>query len=60
MNYIALALALLQSVLASAKIGNAEQAIITGIEEALAKLASVQGSDVTYQQLEELRSKVTW
>ncbi len=60
MTWIALALSLLQTVLSSAKIGNAEQEVIAGIEAAVAKLLSVEGSNVTYQQLEDLRSKNTW
>ncbi len=60
MGYLALALSLLQTVLASAKASNAAQEEVDGIEQALQKLMSVQGSDVTYQQLEDLRSKTTW
>lgn len=60
MDYIALGLSLLQTVLASAKVGQAEQAIITLIESAIAKLASVEGSAVTFQQLEDLRLKKTF
>ncbi len=60
MTWIALALSLLQTVLSSAKIGNAEQEVIAVIEAAVAKLLSVKGSNVTYQQLEDLRSKSTW
>ena len=60
MIWIGLALQLLQTVLASAKAGSAAQEVIAGIEQALAKLTEVQGSDVSYQQLEDLRSKPTW
>lgn len=55
MDYVALALSLLQTVLASAHAGQATQDAITALEAAVAKLLSVQGSDVTYAQLESLR-----
>jgi hypothetical protein len=60
MNYVALALALLQSVLTSAKVGNAEVAVIANIEAAIAKLLETEGSAVTYAQLESLRTKTTF
>lgn len=60
MDFIALALSLLQTVLASAKVGQAEQAVVQTIQDAMTKLLSVQGSDVTYQELESLRSTKTF
>ena len=36
------------------------QQAITGIEAAILKLQEVQGSDVTYEQLESLRIEKTW
>jgi hypothetical protein len=60
MDYVALALSLLQTVLASAQVGKAEQEIIAVIQDAITKLSTVEGSTVTYQQLESLRSKVTF
>lgn len=60
MDFIALALSLLQTVLASAKVGQAEQAVVQTIQDAMTKLLSVQGSDVTYQELESLRSAKTF
>ena len=60
MNYVALGLSLLQTVLASAKAGQAEQSAIAVIEAAITKLLEVEGSDVTYQQLESLRVKPTF
>lgn len=55
MDYVALALSLLQTVLASAHVGNASQDVIVALEAAVAKILGVQGSDVTYKQLEDLR-----
>lgn len=55
MDYVALALSLLQTVLASAHAGNAAVDTITTLEAAVAKILSVQGSDVSYKQLEDLR-----
>ena len=60
MEYLALALSLLQTVLASAQKGNAEQSIIANVQAAMQALAAVEGTSVTYQQLEDLRVKATF
>lgn len=60
MGYLALAIQLLESVLASAKVGNAEQQVLEGLQAAIDKMAATQGTDVTYAQLESLRTKTTW
>jgi DNA-binding Xre family transcriptional regulator len=60
MDYIALALSLLQTALASAQAGKAEQEVIAVLQSAMQKLLQTEGSNVTFQQLESLRSKTTW
>lgn len=60
MNWIALALSLLQTVLASAQVGKAEQAVIDNLQAAMKKLLEVEGSDVTFEQLEGLRTSAKW
>ena len=57
---ISLVLVLLQSILSAAKLGGIAPDIIANIEAAIANLLKVQGSDVTYQQLESLRVKTEW
>jgi hypothetical protein len=57
---IALVLTLLQSVLASAKVGGVPVEIIALIEAAVNNLLTVQGKPVTYSQLEDLRVKTEW
>lgn len=60
---IQLALGLLQVVLGNLKSGtitDALQQAIAGIEAAIANLENVQGTPVTYDQLEALRIKPTW
>lgn len=57
---IALVLSLLQSVLAAAKVGGVPAEVVTLIEGAVANLLKVQGTDVTYSQLESLRVTTTW
>lgn len=57
---IALALSLLQSVLTAAKIGGVPAEVITLIEGAVQNLLKVQGTDVTYSQLESLRVTTEW
>lgn len=57
---VSLILALLQSVLASAKVGGVAPEVIANIEAAVANLLKVQGSDVTYAQLESLRVTTKW
>jgi len=57
---ISLVLALLQSVLESAKIGGVAPEVIANIEAAVANLLTVQGTPVTYAQLEGLRVTTKW
>lgn len=60
---IQLALGLLQVVLGNLKTNNATNALdttIAGIEAAIAELATVQGTPVTYSQLESLRVEPKW
>jgi len=57
---ISLVLALLQSVLESAKIGGVAPEVIANIEAAVANLLAVQGTPVTYAQLEGLRVTTKW
>jgi len=57
---ISLVLALLQSVLESAKIGGIAPEVIANIEAAVANLLVVQGTPVTYAQLEGLRVTTKW
>ena len=57
---ISLVLTLLESVLASAKIGGVAPEVITNIEAAVANLLAVQGSPVTFAQLENLRVTTKW
>ena len=55
-----LVLTLLQSVLASAKVGGLAPDVIANIEGAVASLLAVQGTPVTYAQLEGLRVTTKW
>lgn len=57
---ISLVLTLLQSVLSSAKVGGVPAEVVALIEAAVANLMKVQGTDVTYSQLESLRVKTEW
>lgn len=57
---ISLVLTLLQSILSSAKAGGIAPEVLGYIEAAVANLLKVQGSDVTYSQLEGLRVKTQW
>jgi hypothetical protein len=57
---IDLALNLLQGILASASIKGLAPEIVKDIEAAVAALAKVQGTPVTYGQLEGLRVKAEW
>ena len=57
---ISLVLALLQSVLEAAKIGGAAPEVIANIEAAVSNLLAVQGTPVTYAQLEGLRVVTKW
>jgi hypothetical protein len=57
---ISLVLTLLQSVLASARIGGVAPEIIANIEAAVTSLLAVQGTPVTFAQLENLRVTTKW
>lgn len=57
---IALVIALLQSILAAAKVGGVPAEVVALIESAIENLLKVQGTDVTYSQLEGLRVKTEW
>ena len=59
-SLISLVLTLLQSILASAKIGGVAPEVIAGIEAAVANLLAVQGTPVTFAQLEGLRVTTKW
>lgn len=65
-NYIALIATLVQTALAAAQNAktNAEvqiaQDVLDNLQAALNGLLAVEGTDVTYQQLEGLRTKATW
>lgn len=57
---ISLVLSLLQSILASAKIGGVAPDVIANIEGAVTSLLAVQGTPVTFAQLEGLRVTTKW
>jgi len=57
---ISLVLTLLQSILAAAKVGGVAPAVIQNIEAAVANLMAVQGTPVTFAQLEGLRVTTKW
>jgi hypothetical protein len=57
---ISLVLTLLQSVLAAAKVGGVAPDVIANIEAAVKNLLAVQGTPVTFEQLEELRVTTKW
>jgi len=57
---ISLVLTILQSVLSAAKVGGVAPEVVGYIEAAVANLLKVQGTDVTYSQLESLRVKTEW
>ena len=57
---ISLALNLLQVVLTSAGAGGLAPELIANIQAAIQSLLAVQGTDVTYQQLEGLRVEPKW
>ena len=59
-SLISLVLTLLQSILASAKVGGVAPEVIANIEAAVANLLAVQGTPVTYAQLEGLRVTTKW
>lgn len=57
---ISLVLSLLQSILASAKISGVASDVIANIEGAVTNLLAVQGTPVTFTQLEGLRVTTKW
>ncbi|MGA2002962.1 MAG: hypothetical protein ABSG70_06260 [Terriglobales bacterium] len=57
---ISLVLTLLQSILASAKVGGVAPEVIANIEGAVTNLLAVQGTPVTFAQLEGLRVTTKW
>lgn len=57
---VSLVLTLLQSILESAKVGGVAPGVIANIEAAVASLLAVQGTPVTFAQLEGLRVKTEW
>jgi hypothetical protein len=57
---ISLVLTLLQSILASAQAGGMAPEVIANVEAAVANLAAVQGTAVTFAQLEGLRVTTKW
>lgn len=57
---ISLVVTLLQSILAAAKVGGVAPQIIANIEAAVASLLAVQGTPVTFAQLEGLRVTTKW
>lgn len=57
---ISLILTLLQSILAAAKVSGVPQDVIALIQGAVSNLLKVQGTDVSYAQLESLRVKTEW
>jgi siroheme synthase len=59
-SIIELVLSLLGAALAAAKQNGVTQEVVAGIEAAIANLQKVQGTPVTYDQLESLRVKPTW
>jgi hypothetical protein len=59
-SVIDLVLSLLASILSTATKNGAANEIITGIQSAIDALVKVQGTPVTYSQLENLRVKPEW
>lgn len=57
---ISLVLTLLQSVLASTKVGGVAPDVIANIEASIASLLKVKGTPVTFGQLEDLRVTTKW
>jgi hypothetical protein len=57
---INLVLTLLQSVLASARVGGVAPEVIANIDAAVTNLLAVQGTPVTFAQLEGLRVTTKW
>jgi hypothetical protein len=59
-SLISLVLTLLQSILEAAKVGGVAPEVISNVESAIASLLAVQGTSVTYSQLEGLRVTTKW
>jgi hypothetical protein len=59
-EYIQLALALLQVSLTAAKVNGLPVEVIADLEAAVTKLQSVQGTPVSWEQLNGLRVTPTW
>lgn len=59
-NIIDLVLVLLGNQLAAAKANGLAQEIVADIEAAIASLTKVQGTPVTFNQLESLRVEPKW
>jgi hypothetical protein len=57
---IAVILGLLQSILAAAKVQGVPADVVALIEAAVNNLLQVQGTPVTYSQLEDLRVTTEW
>ena len=57
---IGMIVTLLQSILAAAKVGGVAPQMIANIEAAVASLLAVQGTPVTFAQLEGLRVTTKW
>ena len=57
---ISLVVTLLDSVLAAARVGGVAPEVIANIEAALKNLLAVQGTPVTFEQLEGLRVTTKW
>ena len=57
---IGLALSILQAVLSSAKANNLAIEIVQGVEAAVTALQKVQGTPVTFGQLEGIRVTPKW
>lgn len=60
LSIIEVVLGLLQGVLSATKVGGAATPIITSIENAIAELEKVRGTDVTKAQLESMRVTPQW
>lgn len=60
MNVVALSLMLLQIVLEEAVKNNAAEEFVQTIQAAIASLQKVHGTDVTFEQLESLRTAPMW
>ena len=59
-SVIELVLSLLQQLLPSMTKNQVPAEVVAGVQAAIAALEKVQGTDVTYSQLESLRVKPTW